>query len=581
MQTSVLSRASLAATILLAIASLAKADVHPASLFGDHMVLQEETKVPVWGKADPGEKVSVTFAGQTVTTVAGADGAWRVDLLPLKTDANGQSLTITGKNSLTFSDVLVGEVWIASGQSNMAFGLTEEMHAHDAIAQADDPQLRLFQVPYANSLEPKAELASVGKNDRKGSWCPTTATLFKGPGPTLNFSAVAYYFAREIRVRTGKPVGVIGTYVGGTAAQAWTSIDGIKHDPVLAHYLDEYQKAVADYPKQVAEFPAKNEKFKAQQKAWYDTDEGKAFSAAMAQWNKDKAAVVANGGPQPKRPDIPKSYPAHGPATPGGGSRTPTVLFNAMVQPLIPCAFKGVIWYQGESNGDTLPPSVEYAHTFPNMITDWRAHWGRGDFPFYFVLLANYRAPATTPSQDNWPWVREGQLAALKLPNTATGSAIDVGDDKTIHPLDKLDVGQRLSLPARALVYGEKTLTYSGPAYEAMRVEGNTIRLAFKHLGGGLILGTPPPSSGNPHPVTATELKGFGIAGADQNFVWAKAVIDGNTVVVSSDTVPHPVAVRYDWADNPAGNLYNKEGLPANPFRTDDWAPAQPAPKTK
>jgi len=555
------------------------ADVKLPAIFGDHMVLQEDAKLPIWGTANAGEKVTVTFGGETGSATAAADGTWRVDLPPVTSSDKGQILTVAGTNTLTFQDVLVGDVWIASGQSNMQFGIIGDMHAHDTIASLNDPSLRLFAVPNVTSLDPKTDIGPVPATSTTGHWQICTPDLLAKD--RLGFSAVALYFAKDIRAKTGKPVGVIGTYVGGTPAQSWTSAEGLQADPVLAHYIADHQKAVDDYPKLAAAFPALNDEFKAKQKAWYDTDEGKAFKDAMSQWQKDSAAAVANGGPPAVRPAIPKSFPNHGPTPPDGGNHVPSTLWNGMVAPLVPFAIKGAIWYQGESNGDSLPPAVEYAHLFPDMIKDWRAHWNQGDFPFFFVLLANFRTPATTPSQDYWPWLREGQLKALDLPNTGTGSAIDVGDAKTIHPLDKLDVGHRLALAARAVAYGEKDLVYSGPTYDSMKVEGNKIRLTFKNRGGGLIMGTPPPSSGNPNPQPPTELKGFGIAGADQKFVWATATIDGDTVVVSSDQVAAPAAVRYDWADNPPGNLYNKANLPANPFRTDDWTPVAINPNAK
>lgn len=569
------------ASLLVAIAAtgITQAEVKMPEIFGDHMVLQEDSKLPIWGTAAPGEKVTVTFAGQTVSATAATDGTWRVDLAPVKVSDHGQMMTIAGTNTVTFQDVLTGEVWIASGQSNMAFGLTGDMHWHETSQSLDDPKLRLFVVPGNYKFDQQKDLLPLNATQLSGHWQVCTPQLFIDPKNHLDFSAVGYYFAKEIRAKTSKPVGMIGTYVGGTPAQSWTSLEGLKKEPTLAHYIDEHQKAVDDFPKLNADYPAKAAEFKAKQAEWFKTEEGVAFKTVMDQWNKDKDAAVASGSPQPKRPDAPKSYPSHGPTAPDGGNHVPSTLYNGMIAPLIPYAIRGAIWYQGESNGDNITMATEYPIVFPNMIKDWRTNWQQGDFPFLFVLLANYRVPATTPSQDFWPWAREGQMKALDLPNTGAASAIDIGDEKTIHPLDKLDVGIRLSLAARATVYGEKNLAYSGPIYDSMKVEGNKIRITFKQLGGGLIMGTPPPSSGNPTPTAPTELKGFGIAGADQNFVWANATIDGNSVLVSADSVATPVAVRYDWADNPAGSLYNKANLPADPFRTDDWAPPPPPPK--
>jgi sialate O-acetylesterase len=263
---------------------------------------------------------------------------------------------------------------------------------------------------------------------------------------------------------------------------------------------------------------------------------------------------------------VPKPVP---PTPPDGGQTTSASLFNAMISPLIPYAIKGVIWYQGEANGGAKK-GPEYGTLFARLITDWREKWGQSNFPFLFVQLAGYGAPAKTPSEGSSPLVREGQLHALSLPATGMASAIDIGDPWNIHPKDKLDVGLRLALAARHIAYGEN-LVFSGPIYQSMKTEGATIRLTFDHAGSGLIMGVPPwTPSGKPlNP--PTELMGFGIAGADKKWSWAKASIEGDTIVVSSDKVPEPVAVRYGWGNSPPCNLYNREGLPASPFRTDDW----------
>jgi len=562
--------------LLLSGLAVGRADVKLPAIFGDHMVLQEKAKLPVWGTADAGEKVSVSFAGRTGRAVAAIDGTWRVDLPPVHSSDKGQVLTVAGKNTLTFQDVLVGEVWVASGQSNMQFGINGDSRSADTIAHANDPELRLFVVPMATSLDPKTDIAAVPADNKSGKWQVCTPELLGATTGALPFSAVGYYFAREIRSATGKPVGMIGTYVGGTSAQAWTSLSGLGKDPVLAQYITEHQKAVDDYPAALAAYPQKLAAYQAAMKAWAASDAGKAFNATMAQWSTAAAQAKTSGQPPPPRPQLPVTFP-HPPTTPDGGNRVPSSLYNAMIAPLIPYAIKGAIWYQGESNGGKVDGAVEYAVLFSRMITDWREKWSEGDFPFLFVSLANYKAPAQTPSEGVWPWLRESQLKTLSLTNTGMALAIDIGDAKTIHPLDKLDVGLRLALAARHIAYGEE-LVYSGPIYRSMTVEGNKIRLTFKNRGGGLIISAPPaPPTGTP-PATPTELTGFGIAGDDQKFVWAKAVIDGDTVVVSSDQVPAPAAVRYDWADNPAGDLYNKKGLPASPFRTDNWTPSVPAP---
>jgi sialate O-acetylesterase len=539
-------------------------------IFGDNMVLQQDTKLPLWGTATPGEAVTVTFAGQTGNSVAAADGKWRVDLAPVSAGNQGQVLTVTGKNTLSFQDVLVGDVWVASGQSNMEFGIEADSRGADAIAKADDPQLRLFVVRGAPALEPQTDVAPTSPTSVVCKWEVCTPAFLNTKLGAHAFSAIGYYFAREIRRVTGKPVGVIGTYWGGTPAQAWTSISGLQKDPALAHYVETHQKLVdnfaaasAAYPQQVADFKVAYEK--------WNTDVGKAYTDAVTQWKTAAGQAKASGQPTPPQPVLSQPKP-NAPTPPFGGSSSPTVLFNCMVAPIIPYAIKGVIWYQGESNTGTLADAQEYATLFPRMISDWREKWAQGDFPFLFVQLANLGPPPKTPSEGNWPWVRNAQLQALSLPNTGMATAVDIGNPTNIHPTDKLDVAMRLVLAARHLVYGEKDLVYSGPLYDTMTIEGNKIRLIFKNRGSGLTLGVPPWTPTGVAPPQPVELTGFGIAGTDQKFVWAKAVIDGDTIVVSSDQVPAPVAVRYDWSNDPNGDLYNKENLPAFPFRTDSWS---------
>jgi sialate O-acetylesterase len=557
--------------LVLSSAATLRADVKMPVIFGDHMLLQQEAKLPIWGWAAPDEKVTVTFAGQTASAVAATDGKWRVDLAPVPANGVGQVLTITGKNTLTFQDVLVGDVWIAAGQSNMELGIESDTREPDAIETSNDPQLRLFVVPNSYSIEgPSPDLVRTPPNSPAGNWQVCTPEFLKTKIGGHGFSAAAYYFARDIRHATGKPVGVIASYVGGTPAESWTSLSGLQKDPALANYVEAYQKQLAAYPAAQAAFPQAKVDYQTAVTAWNASDEGKAFLAANAQWNTVNDQAKAAGQTPPPRPPTPKSFPK-GPEVPDGGNHVPSTLFNGKIAPLIPYGIKGVIWYQGESNGGPTAIAQEYAILFPRMISDWREKWGEGDFPFIYVQLANFMGAPRSPSEGDWPWVREGQLKALTLPHTSMASAVDIGNPTNIHPTDKLDVGLRLARAARHLAYGED-LVYSGPIYDSMTVEENKIRLTFKNRGSGLVLGVAPWTPTGIPPATPTELTGFGIAGADQKFVWAKAVIDGDTVVVSADAVTAPVAVRYDWANNPAGDLYNKEGLPASPFRTDTWA---------
>ncbi len=548
-----------------------RADVKMPLIFGDHMVLQQNAKLPVWGQAEAGEKITVTFAGQTGTTTAADDGSWQIDLPPVPVSDKSGSLTVTGKNTLTFQDVLVGDVWLASGQSNMEYGIRKKAYAED-IAQAEDPLLRLFFVPKTTSLTPLKDIKFDPASDSAGltaRWVlctPESLGKINGQG----FAAAAYFFARDIRKLKGQPLGIIEASWGGTRAEAWTSVAGLKKDPLLDRYVKIQAKNTADAPALELTYAQRKAEYDVTIKKWNE-EVGKPWDQAQKDWKNAVIQAQAAGQPSPPapKPSRPRPSDVH---TPDGGSPGPANLFNAMIAPLAPFAIKGVIWYQGEFNSG-YDSGREYATLFPRMITDWRERWGQGDFPFIFVQLPNFGTPATQPSETpgSWIWVRESQLKTLSLPNTAMVISIDIGDAFQLHPPDKLDVGHRLALAARRLAYGEDIVA-SGPLYDSMKIEGNKIRLTFKNGGGGLTLGTSPyvPEGSSPPPAP-TELIGFGIAGEDQKFVWAKATLEGDTVVVSSDAIAAPVSVRYDWAECPKGNLYNKEGLPTSPFRTDTW----------
>jgi sialate O-acetylesterase len=541
---------------LAAATCLGRAEVKMPAIFGDHMVLQQEATLPVWGTADAGEKVTVTVGKESGSATAGADGKWMVKLKALAASAQPVTMTMTvaGKNSLKFEDVLVGEVWICSGQSNMEFdrggvksfgGVAD---AATAVAQANDPQLRLFLVKKGLSLDPLAEVT--------GQWqvcMPESAALFSGVG---------YFFGRDLRKALNRPVGLIGTYWGGTPAQAWTSLSGLKKDPELAGYVEEHDKRVANFAAATAAYPAQLAAFKADEEAW-QKDVGATFVPLLNAWKKSAAEAQANGTAVPPAP-VPSQPKPRGPVSPVGGPGTPATLFNAMIAPLIPYAIKGTIWYQGEANAGA---PEQYRVLFARMITDWREKWGEGNFPFLFVQLAAFGKDG--PS-DTWPYLRESQLKTLALPKTGMATVVDIGNPKDIHPKDKEDVGGRLALAARHVAYGEK-LVYSGPIYDAMKVEGGAVRVSFTHLGSGLTIGAAPWMAPGVQPLPTDKLVGFVVAGADKNWVEADAKIDGNDVVVSSAQVAAPVAVRYDWQNSPSGNLYNKDGLPASPFRTDEW----------
>jgi sialate O-acetylesterase len=486
---------------LLALAAFSlRAEVKPNGLFSNGAVLQQGIKLPVWGTAKEGEKVTVKFQGQTVTTTA-KDGKWEVWLKPLK--AGGPyAMEISGDNQITINDVLVGEVWLCSGQSNMAFKMPRAENADEAIPAARDSQLRLFTVPYGASDTPVTEL--------NGAWDETT------PSTISNFSAVAYFFGRDLRKALKVPVGLISSSVGGTPAEAWTAHPALEADPVLKSILDRHAEAVKSY------------------------DPEKAAAKHKKDLEKHKDAVAqakAEGKPAPKAPAAPQS--------PARSHSRPSALYNAMIAPVVPYGIAGVIWYQGEAN---FARAAEYQTLFPAMIKNWRQEWNEGDFPFLFVQIA--------PFERITPEIRESQLLTWqKVPRTAMAVTADVGTEHDIHPKKKEPVGDRLALAARAIAYGEK-IEYSGPVYDSMKVKGNEIILTFKHVGSGLV-------------AKGGELKGFTIAGEDGQFTAAVAKIDSDKVVVSSASVAKPAAVRYGWVNTPDVNLFNKEGLPASPFRTD------------
>jgi sialate O-acetylesterase len=497
-----------------------RAEVRLPSLLSDGMVLQQGMKVNIWGTADPGEQVTVTFENQQTSGVAGAGGEWAVKLGPL-TAGGPFTMTIAGKNTITLHDVLVGEVWVCSGQSNMEMPVTYNppwsagvTNYQDEIARADHPRLRMFTVEKAVAARPQPDV--------KGFW------VAAHPLTVGQWSAVGYFFGRNLLDTLNVPVGLIHSSWGGTPAESWTSRATLESEPEFRSILEAGTKLLGPYPKVFQDF--------AQQ---------------LAQWRQDSDRAEAAGAPVPTAPTAPDD-PRRNPWRPSG-------LFNAMIMPLTPYAIRGAIWYQGESNADR---PAQYRKLFPAMIGDWRRAWEEGDFPFLFVQLANW---GIYSPHSNWPELREAQLKTLSVPRTGMAVTIDIGDGSDIHPRDKQDVGHRLALAAQAIAYGRDVI-YSGPIYESMTVEGEKIRLHFKYDYAGLMVKN----------IYTPELRGFEIAGADRNFVSGEAKIEGATVVVRSAAVPHPVAVRYGWGMNPWCNLYNRAGLPASPFRTDDWEDASP-----
>ncbi len=516
---------------LMAVAVLSSgslfAEVRPNPLFSDGMVLQRGQAVPVWGTARDGEAVTVELGTQKATTKA-ADGKWRVDLKPL-TAGGPFTLTIAGDNKVTVKDVLVGEVWVCSGQSNMEFGFRGTATATEEQPKADFAKIRMFTVTRTTAAVPQSE--------PKGSW------VVCSPATVDRFSAVGYFFARDIYQKLGVPVGMIHSSWGGTPAQAWTSVGGFGNSPELKAFADTAASNLANYPAAAAAHAPKQVEFEAAKKDW-DESVGKGYQVALAAWTAAAAEAKQAGQPAPAKPE-PTSRAPMPPASPNGGSGTASSLYNGMIAPIVPFGIKGVIWYQGESNASA---ARQYRTLFPVMIADWRAQWKQGDFPFLFVQIA--------PFNGQPPEIREAQFLTLaKTKNTAMAVTTDVGDAKNIHPTAKEPVGQRLALAARALAYGEK-IEFSGPLYASMDTKGGKAVVSFTHVGSGLV-------------ATGGALKGFTIAGADGKFVPATAEIVGKTVVVSAAEVAEPKAVRYGWANVPDVNLANKEGIPASPFRTD------------
>jgi len=529
------------------------------AIFGDHMVLQQGIFLPIWGEADPKEQISIHFAGQSVTTKADTRGVWRVNLKPVSCRKTSGILKVEGRNSLTFSDVLVGDVWLCGGGSNMALPLIDSYRGQTFMEQANEPELRLFVVNPRRTLRLQKKIT--------GEWRRCT------PEAAAHFSAVGYFFGTDVHKITQLPIGLIGCYEEEAPLQAWISFKALQEAPSFSHYLAEYHALVRDFSQATATYSQRQATSQSALIRWRQEVE-KPYQQELASWRVacDDARFKLQA--QPVRPQLAEAMP-EAPQPPDGGNQLPSGLFNGMLAPLIPYAIAGVIWYQGESNEGAA--SFEYRRLFLRLIRSWRTAWGEGPFPFFFVSLAAHGKPSSKTLDlmrdeegrfnSSWPWVREGQAAALTLPETGMVVASDLGDPYDITPLYKLDVGRRLGLLARKNVYGEQVID-SGPIYRSMKKEGSKIRIFFDDIGSGLTLGAPAWSYDDKIPLTCS-LKGFAIAGSDRHWQEATAHIDGNSVVVSSDYTECPDVVRYNWKNNPSGNLYNKEGLPAAPFRTD------------
>jgi sialate O-acetylesterase len=624
-------------------------EVKLPGLISDGMVLQRDAEVKIWGWAAAGEKITIHFIDSTYRTTADFKGEWEIMLSGLK--AGGPyNMQIRAGNEITIKNIMIGDVWVCSGQSNMELPMRRVSPLYEnEIENSENEYIRYFSVPQGyNFNQPQKDLPS-------GNW----KTI--NPESILELSAVAYFFAEELYDQYNVPVGLIIAGLGGSPAEAWMSEESLKKFP--EHYKEAQRFKDSTLIRQIEDrdkiriqswyklLRQKDEGFKDPQNVWYDPALNTSVWSTMevpGYWSDtilgqvngvvwfrkkinvpatvagkqgklilgrivDADSVFINGvfvgstGYQypPRRYNIPANLLKEGENTivvriinnegKGGfvpdkpyemiaGNMTldlkgdwqyrlgaemeplapqtfirwkPFGLYNAMINPLIHYRIKGVIWYQGESNEDR---PLEYRELFPALIRDWRNKWGQGDFPFLFVQLANYMEPKTVPSESNWALLRESQLKALSLPNTGMAVTIDIGEWNDIHPLNKKDVGIRLALAAQKTAYGEEKMVYSGPLYKTMRIDDNKIILSFTNTGSGLVA------------MGGGELQHFSIAGPDRKFVWATAKIENDHVIVWNEKISKPVAVRYAWADNPEGaNLYNREGLPASPFRTDDW----------
>ncbi|MCG6187792.1 sialate O-acetylesterase [Maribellus maritimus] len=635
--------------LLVFLSHIVKADVKLPRIFSSNMVLQQGIEIPVWGWADKGEQIMVIFNKKTIRTKANTEGKWKVNL-PVQEYGGPHTLTVKGKNTIVFDNVLIGDVWVCSGQSNMEWSVDRSKNAEEEIALANYPKIRLFTVPKTVAQFPKDDISS-------GEWVECSPETIGG------FSAVGYFFGKKLQTELEVPIGLLHTSWGGTVAETWTSAETISDDPDFKEMLvklqqmnlENYKEQKLEEVKKIlgGEFPTEDKGMENGKPVWSALDfndsnwktiktptyweaqgymdidgigwyrkeiqlteeqsqsnltlhlgkvddsditflNGIEIGKTENKYNEERIYTVdkkyiqpgknmivvrvddtgGNGGiwGDPKdqfiaigneKMDISgdwkfKISKASVSAVNIGPNSYPTLLFNGMINPLLPYAIKGAIWYQGESNASR---AKQYQRIFPDLIEDWRAQWNQGDFPFLFVSLANYMKPVETPAASEWAELREAQTKTLSLPNTGMAVTIDIGEANDIHPKNKQDVGKRLALNALKVAYG-KEIVFSGPMFESVEFSKGKATIVFSETGSGLKVKD-----------KYGYLKGFEIAGSDKKFHWAKAELaTNNSVVVSAEEVENPVAVRYGWANNPDDlNLYNKEGLPANPFRTDDW----------
>ncbi len=491
-------RLSFAALGFVALAATTgRADVKLPNIFDNHMVLQQKQKNKVWGLADAGEAVTVSIDKQSQKTTADAKGNWQVSLDPLPV-GGPYTMTVQGKNTAKFEDILVGEVWLCSGQSNMEWSVNSSNDADLERAAAKYPKIRMINFPNVGTQEP--------------IWThPNSKWMVCSPETVGEFSAVGYFFGRQLYETLDVPIGLINNAWGGSSCDAWIRRDLLAGDEKYKPLMDRW----SNMESQAEELSKKTD----------PSDEEKKQLGGL----RNQMA----------------------------GNARPANIYNGVLKSHLGYGIRGAIWYQGESNAGR---AYQYRDMFPLMIKSWRDEWGQGDFPFYWVQLADFQAEKSEPGDSDWAELREAQTMTMaKLPNTGEAVIIDIGEGKDIHPKNKVDVGRRLARWALAKDYGVK-IPYHSPQYKSMEILGNKIVLTFDHVGETW------------RPFDVKEPRGFAIAGEDKKFVWAKAkILDGGRIEVSSASIEKPAAVRYGWADNPVVNMYSKAGLPLTPFRTDDW----------
>jgi len=515
------------AVVWIAALSPLTAAVRLPGVLSDHMVLQRDKPMTIWGWAAPGESVAVTFAGQDTKTIASADGRWKVVLPPLKSGGGPLELTVRGADgpAAVVKDILIGEVWLCSGQSNMDWALSLTLSPLPEILRANHSGIRLLRVPRRTS--------EISQEDIEAKWS-TCSPESVGP-----FSAVAYYFGLELHKKLGVPIGLIQSTCGGTPIEPWTPFAGYAAVTETKPILEKIELQMTKYRASLESALPKYE-----------------------EWIKATRKALSEKTTMPAKPYLPPS-PFDSTQTPFDSPKTPMALYNGMIHPLIHVAIRGAIWYQGESNRND---GLFYEKKMEALIHGWRSVWKLGDFPFYFVQIApfNYGVDRDISGSDvpdflRLPLLWEAQTNALRIANTGMVVVNDIADLNDIHPRNKRDVGMRLALWARAKIYGESDLVYSGPLYKAMSVEGLTVKISFDHIGGGLIS-----NDGQP-------LRWFEIAGEDRIFYKADAAIEEDRVSIRSPKVAAPKFVRFGWLQLAVPNLANQEGLPASPFRTDRW----------